>query len=399
MVKYTLMCVLCHKSGATMSNKKNKSGYKVRGNKLYVQGSVDGEFKVYSTGMEATKENERWLAKNAIKEFYKIHESKTKKEMISTKFVPYALLKLDLLKDKVKESTQKEYIQIFNTKIKDQFEPYDLTDIKRYDLQLWQKSLVDDGLSPKRINNIRSVFNIILEEARKDELIEKNYFDSIDREKLQKVDINPFSLDEVKLLLDKMPECQEKYFIQLAFFTGMRTGEIVALKWDDVNWINETINIRSAVRKGKLGSTKTDNSNRVIDILPPAMDALMKMKNKTYLRNSFIFLNGSTDSHFHDGSWIRKGIWSNTLKLVGLDYRTLYQTRHTFASLMISKGEDILWVSNMLGHANSQVTLTRYAKYIKTDKKRRATFLDDEFSSSKLDKNLTATNLRFKKVS
>jgi hypothetical protein len=53
----------------------------------------------------------------------------------------------------------------------------------------------------------------------------------------------------------------------------------------------------------------------------------------------------------------------------------------------------------MLGHANSQVTLTRYAKYIKTDKKRRATFLDDEFSSNKLDKNLTATNLRFKKVS
>jgi len=49
--------------------------------------------------------------------------------------------------------------------------------------------------------------------------------------------------------------------------------------------------------------------------------------------------------------------------------------RHTFASLMISSGEDILWVSSMLGHKNSNITLSTYAKYVKNDKKARGTFL------------------------
>ena len=49
--------------------------------------------------------------------------------------------------------------------------------------------------------------------------------------------------------------------------------------------------------------------------------------------------------------------------------------RHTFASMMISSGEDILWVSSMLGHKNSSITLQVYAKHIKTNKKLRGTFL------------------------
>lgn len=51
--------------------------------------------------------------------------------------------------------------------------------------------------------------------------------------------------------------------------------------------------------------------------------------------------------------------------------------RHTFASMMISSGEDILWVSKMLGHKNSNITLSTYAKYIKNDKKKRGSFLLD----------------------
>lgn len=49
--------------------------------------------------------------------------------------------------------------------------------------------------------------------------------------------------------------------------------------------------------------------------------------------------------------------------------------RHTFASMMISNGEDILWVSNMLGHTTSAMTLTKYAKYIVNKEKKRGTFL------------------------
>lgn len=55
----------------------------------------------------------------------------------------------------------------------------------------------------------------------------------------------------------------------------------------------------------------------------------------------------------------------------------MYQLRHTFASLMISNGEDILWVSSMLGHKNANITLQVYAKYVKSEKKKRGSFLLD----------------------
>jgi integrase len=379
--------------------KNNKSGYFIRGNTLYVQGATDEGFKKYSTGKKATKENERYVAKNSIRIFREIHENKTSPRKISQNFCEYAEFKLSILGRKLRENTAKEYYQIFEKRIKPSFIGYTLSDIKRVDLQVWQEDLVNEGLSSKRINNIRSVFNILLEEARKDELIEKNYFSTIDKEKNKKADITPFSLDEVKLILNNIENCSEKWFIQLAFFSGMRTGEIVGLKWEDINFRDHTITIKNAVRKGVLGDTKTDSSNRTIDILPPVMEALDQMRSKTYLRNSFVFLNGS-GTHYHDGAFIRKGIWKRTLQKLGLNYRSFYQTRHTFASIMISEGEDILWVSNMLGHANAQMTLSVYANYIKSDKKRRATFLDTEYiPSQKVNKNCTPLKLKGQKVS
>jgi integrase len=67
-----------------------------------------------------------------------------------------------------------------------------------------------------------------------------------------------------------------------------------------------------------------------------------------------------------------------TLQKCDLEYRPIYHTRHTFATVMLENGEDILWVSNMLGHTDSTMTLSRYARYIKCEDKKRATFLEKE---------------------
>ena len=359
---------------------KNTKGWYVENNKIYVQGSINGVFKRYSTRLEATTQNKKYIKNNCTTELHKIYEMKNKKTTISTNFVEYGLLNLELNKKKRKESTAKEYLQIFNTKIRPYFENYDIKDIKRYDLQKWQNDLSKTGISGKRVNNIRTVFNYILEEARKDELIEKNYFTLIDRERVETKEINPFSFDEAKLILSKIDGWQ-KDFLQILFFTGMRTGELLGLRWEDINFLSKTITIRRAVRKGILGETKT-RQIRTIDMLPIVEEAILNAKKQTYLNNSFIFLS-STGSFYTDAGFIRKGVWKNTLKLCGLDYRTLYQTRHTFASNMISEGEDILWVSQMLGHKNLQITLTVYAKFIKTKKVKRAAFLEETAENEK----------------
>lgn len=355
---------------------KNKDGYYTRNGVIYVQGSIDGVFKRYSTGRKATKLNLLWFKKHSNDEFLKIHNQKNKTIKISSNFIQYAINSIELRRNKISEHTYTEYIQMFEVRIKPFFQNYDLKDIKRIDLQQWQNNLIDSKkISGKRINNIRSLFNTILEDARKDELIEKNYFTLVDRVKEEKVEINPFSLEEVLEIL-KHSSGWEKNFFQIAFFTGLRTGELLGLRWEDINFITKKINVRRSIRKGTIGNTKNLNSIRTIDMLPLVEKALIEQKFHSYMKNSFIFLNEQNE-HYYDGASIRNNAWTRTLRAAKLDYRTIYQTRHSFASIMISKGEDMLWVSNMLGHGNLNITLSKYAKFCKTDTTVRAQFLAD----------------------
>jgi len=66
----------------------------------------------------------------------------------------------------------------------------------------------------------------------------------------------------------------------------------------------------------------------------------------------------------------------DALKACELDYRPIYQTRHSFATMMLENGEDILWLSNMLGHTDSTMTLIKYTHYVKREEKKRGQFLN-----------------------
>ena len=90
--------------------------------------------------------------------------------------------------------------------------------------------------------------------------------------------------------------------------------------------------------------------------------------------SEYVFL-ARGNNPFNSSNKISTIYWKKVLKELNIPYRNLYQMRHTFASLMIASGEDILWVANMLGHKNSNITLSTYAKYMKDDKKKRGTFL------------------------
>jgi len=86
-------------------------------------------------------------------------------------------------------------------------------------------------------------------------------------------DVNPFSLNDVWKLID-MAEGQFKNIITVLFFSGMRLGELITLKWDDVDWENNTIHIQRASKSnGKIGRPK-NGKKRKIDILPPVFKAL-----------------------------------------------------------------------------------------------------------------------------
>jgi integrase len=99
----------------------------------------------------------------------------------------------------------------------------------------------------------------------------------------------------------------------------------------------------------------------------------------TAKQNSYVFLN-QLNEPIYDIKRIRENGWKKTLKACNIEYRTIYQTRHSFATMMLENGEDILWLSNMLGHTDSSMTLSKYAHYVKRKEKKRGQFLDKTFS-------------------
>ena len=159
------------------------------------------------------------------------------------------------------------------------------------------------------------------------------------------------------------------------------------LKWDDIDFNHKTIHIqRSNKDGGEIGSTKNGKTRRV-DMLPPVEEALREQFKLTGLQNGFIFLakhGGRYTSYdtFSDN-------WKSLLIRTGYDYRRFYQTRHTFACIMLQKGEKLAWVSKiMLGHSEQSTTLRFYADYIPDSNERNATFLDDYCTNSVQNVNL-----------
>ena len=167
-----------------------------------------------------------------------------------------------------------------------------------------------------------------------------------------------------------------KAFTALGFFTGMRSGEIIGLRWEDVDLIKQEIHIKQAIRMGTVSTPKTKSSIRTIDILDNLVPYLQEQYKLTGKHKSYVFLN-KDDEHYYDIKRIRDSKWKNLLKECEIEYRTIYQMRHTFATVMIENKEDILWVSNMLGHSDSSMTLQMYAKYRKRENIKRASFLGD----------------------
>lgn len=272
-----------------------------------------------------------------------------------------------------KLSTHLDYYNGYHNHIQSTFSKKRLDKVKPSDIELWQNSLLEKGLSPRRIKTLRTVLTTLYSDAIKDGIVKYSPLSVVRVPRAEKVEIHPFSLEEIKTILENC-EGQVQNFIALAFFSGMRSGEMVGLRWSDVDFERLEISISRTIKMGEISKPKTANSNRIIDILDYLLPYLKDQYKLTGSKESYVFLN-QNDEHIYDIKRIRDTHWKKILKKVCLDYRPIYHTRHTFATLMLEHNEDILWVSNMLGHTDSTMTLSKYARYVKRKEKKRATFL------------------------
>ncbi len=227
--------------------------------------------------------------------------------------------------------------------------------------------------SNKAIRNRLSVLRAALGEAMQDDLIESNPLYGWQWRSKEAPsdddDVDPFTAEEQKAILDKL-HGQERNLFLFEFWTGMRTSELIALQWGDIDHNRGTVEIRRALTRAAIvkkieGETpKTKSGRRHVKLLAPALEALQAQKAFTYIANGTIFHNPRTNKRW-SGDLVIREAWKRALKLAKVRYRRPYQTRHTFASMMLTAGESPMWVAQQMGHKDWTMIARVYGKWIK----------------------------------
>jgi integrase len=257
-------------------------------------------------------------------------------------------------------STLRDYQSAIDHHLKPAFGEFLLRKVTATQIKVWMGGLI---ISPKRINNVLVPLRGVLRSAFQDGIIERDVSAQLPNLSHRTKEPNPFSPSEIKLILEHS-EGQTRNLFQFAFFTGMRTSELIALEWDDVDFQRGVIKVsRASVRK-IVKVPKTQSGEREVKLLEPALEALNAQKPFTFLAKGRIFHNPKTNLPWLDDAQIRKTAWKPVLKAANVPYRCPYQTRHTYASMMLSAGENHIWVAHQMGHRDWGMIRKTYGRWI-----------------------------------
>ena len=242
-----------------------------------------------------------------------------------------------------------------------------LSKIKKSDLLNFRASLAkvthgkdQTSLKASRINQIMTPLRMILNDAAERYEFESPY-KNINNLKESKIEVTPFSLEEVHKILTTVREDFRPYYT-IRFFTGMRTSEIDGLQWKNIDLQRREIHIREALVNGVLGGTKTYGSDRTIQMNDRVYQAFLQQKSLNNGRSEFVFCK--RDGGPLDYRLVNKRVWHPILRFLGLKSRRAYQTRHTAATLWLSAGENPEWIARQLGHSTTEMLFRVYSRYI-----------------------------------
>ncbi|EMU8846939.1 site-specific integrase [Proteus mirabilis] len=227
--------------------------------------------------------------------------------------------------------------------------------------------------SLKTIRNQLSFLRSAIDEAITDGAISINPVSLVSASRYQSKDsstessyiVDPLSPKEVSALLLSAKYEQWKNLFMFAINTGLRSSELCALKWSDIDFIERTAHVQSARVVGVIKETKTKAGTRKVELNDEAMKSLKEQKQFTFMKDGVIFEDPKTNQAWASADAIRKKAWVPTLKKAGVRYRNPYQTRHTFATRNISQGVNLFWLAGQMGHKGPEMLFRHYGGYLK----------------------------------
>jgi integrase len=297
-----------------------------------------------------------------------------------------------------KESTQESYESVLRLHLYPTLKNKPLDQITKEDVKDLISLKLDSGLSKSTVKLTKAYLSSILSEAVDDDIISMNPARSLGK-KFMKVfngkdpakDINPLTPIELKTLLDTVETHYTEHYplFLLLARTGMRIGEALALQWGDVDFAGRFITVSKSLVRGRISTPKSGKARRV-DVSLQLLDALKHHKLASKKKGLSLGLGDAPKYVFTDmmggpidkDNW-RRRIFNKALEKAGLRKIRIHDMRHTYATLRISKGDNISDVSKQLGHYSVKLTLDVYYHWMPGGNKRKVDALDDFFEGQK----------------
>ena len=272
-------------------------------------------------------------------------------------------------KNNLSDTTVLNYVNQLNKYILDEIGHYKLVKLKRLHIQDFANKLLDEyNLSTKTIKNYIKLISSILEKAIQWDYLHENvakYVTIPTNYNKPKKEQEIYNNEEIKKLFEALENEEEplKTMIYVSFYTGARRGEVLGLRWQDIDFRNNIMYIvQNKIIKAngtKLKETKNKRSRQFVipQVLADKLKEIYTNQNPTDL----IF-------NYYPTTYTR--MWQDFIKRNNLKYITLHDLRHTNGSILASKGVDIVTIANRLGHLPA--TASAYYLHAVSEEDKRA---------------------------
>ena len=313
-------------------------------------------------------------------------------------FADYLVQWLEIAKSTVKLTTYSSYKGLSESQIIPYFRSLGVTlgDLKAVHIQsFYQKQL--ERVKPNTVIHYHAIIHRALKYAVKTDLIDVNPADKVDRPKKNEFTGNFCSREEMNALFDAVRGNKIEVPVMLAAFYGLRRSEVVGLKWDAVDFEQNTLEIRHTVATVRLDgkkvivesdTTKTKASKRTLPLVPVFRERLLALQEEQKENRK---LCGRSYNKKYDGyicvdpmgNLLLPNALSDSFQLVLRDYNLrrirFHDLRHTFATRALERGMDYKTLSAILGHYSVAFTMDTYVHSMDEHKRREMDKMDDMF--------------------
>lgn len=318
--------------------------------------------------------------------------SEVKNQLILTKYekqtsnsknlVPYEGQLLDwsnywletFVRPRVKSSTYASYRNKMDVHVLSRIGSIKLQKLKQADID----SLLKNMAETLKASSIRSIFSVLkncLSKALSLNLLIENPCSGLELPKTRKKTVQALSIKDQAKLVKEINANQKFFSIMLALQTGLRIGEICGLKWEDIDFENNTLGVNRTVLRIQT-EVKSGRKTEIVEVTPKSNNSQRKIPITKSLKKKLLELQKISTSDYVISNK-KKALEPRTIayrfqiirKKIGLENFSFHSLRHTFATRCLEAGGNIATISSLLGHSSTKMTLDCYTNSFFTEER------------------------------